>query len=95
MRRTTQTFLLAAILFGYAAYATEFIGQSLFKVEGETYSVLFDDAMISMTYARSLANGDGLVWYPGAERIEGYSNPLWSVFMAVFHLLPIPAARIS
>jgi len=95
MRRTTQTFLLATILFGYAAYATVFIRQSLFKVEGETYSVLFDDAMISMTYARSLANGDGIVWYPGAERIEGYSNPLWVVFMAVFHLLPIPQRMMS
>ena len=95
MRRTTQVFLLTAILFSYAAYATEFIRQSLFEVDGQTYSVLFDDAMISMTYARTFANGYGLVWYPGAERIEGYSNPMWVIFMAAFHLLPIPQRLMS
>jgi hypothetical protein len=41
---------------------------------------LIDDAGISLTYARNLANGDGLVSQPGVKPVEGYSNPLW-VFM--------------
>jgi hypothetical protein len=48
-----------------------------------------------MRYARNLANGAGLVWNPGGERIEGYTNPLWVVFMALFHLFPIPASKMS
>jgi len=95
MKKKVQTLLLGGILLAYAAYATIFIQQSLFTVDGETYAALFDDAMISMTYARNLANGDGLVWYPGAERIEGFSNPLWVGFMATFHLLPIPQRLMS
>jgi hypothetical protein len=55
---------------------------------------LDDDAMISMRYARNLANGSGLVWNPG-ERVEGYTNFLWALFMALVHLFPIPAAKTS
>jgi len=46
---------------------------------------LFDDAMISMTYARTLAEGHGLVWYPGAEPVEGFTNLLWTLWMAGLH----------
>ncbi len=48
--------------------------------------------MISMSYARTFAGGDGLVWFPGADRVEGYSNPLWVLVMAAVHLLHLPAA---
>lgn len=51
--------------------------------------------MISMTYARNLAHGYGLVWIPGGPRVEGYTNLLWVCYMALFHLLPIPAAKMS
>jgi len=48
--------------------------------------VLFDwyveDAAISFAYARNLADGQGLVPYPAAERIEGYSNPSWVFLLA-------------
>jgi arabinofuranosyltransferase len=43
--------------------------------------VLFDDAFISFRYARNLAQGEGLVFNPG-ERVEGYSNFLWTVMLA-------------
>jgi arabinofuranosyltransferase len=48
------------------------------------WSVRFvqDDAFISFRYARNLANGHGLVFNPG-ERVEGYTNFLWTLFMAV------------
>src|SRR3990172_1439759 len=83
------------ILVGYALYAGVYIFKTSFIAGGERYFVLFDDAMISMRYARNLAEGYGLVWNPGGERVEGYTNPLWVVFMAVFHLFPIPASKMS
>jgi hypothetical protein len=83
------------ILVGYAIYAGVYIFKTSFTAGGERYFVLFDDAMISMRYARNLAAGHGLVWNPGGERIEGYTNPLWVIFMAFFHLFPIPASKMS
>ena len=45
---------------------------------------LFDDAMISMTYAKTFVNTGELVWFPGADRVQGFSNPGWTL---VFILL--------
>ena len=47
-----------------------------------------------MRYARNLARGLGLVWNPG-ERIEGYTNFLWTLWMGVVHLFPVPDAVAS
>ena len=43
---------------------------------------------------RNLAHGVGLVWNPG-ERVEGYSNFLWTLYMSAVHLLPVPIPKIS
>lgn len=40
-----------------------------------------DDAFISFRYARNLINGHGLVFNVG-ERVEGYTNFLWTVMIA-------------
>lgn len=95
LKKLRAGWILGLILIAYALYAGVFIYQSMFQVEGAWYSALFDDSMISMTYARNLARGDGLVWYPGAERIEGFSNPLWVGLIALIHLLPIPQRLTS
>ena len=42
---------------------------------------LFDDAYISLRYARNLTEGHGLVWNLG-EPVEGYTNFLWTVLLA-------------
>lgn len=42
---------------------------------------LHDDAFISFRYARNLARGAGLVMNPG-ERVEGYTNFLWTLLAA-------------
>jgi hypothetical protein len=64
---------------------------------GERYSRIYyrsmvDDAMTSVQYAKQLALGNGVVFNVG-ERVEGYTNFLWVVFMApiygVCHLLGI------
>jgi hypothetical protein len=43
--------------------------------------IVYDDAYISFRYAQNLANGEGLVFNPG-ERVEGYTNFLWTVILA-------------
>ncbi|MHA6619264.1 hypothetical protein [Pseudonocardia sp. DLS-67] len=38
---------------------------------------IVDDAGITFAYARSIATGAGAVLQPGAEPVEGFSNPAW------------------
>ena len=95
MKKLTKNWLYVFILTLYAFYAGVFIYRSSFIIEDTRYFVLFDDAMISMRYARNLAEGHGLVWNPGETPVEGYTNPLWTIFMAFFHLFPIPTSKIS
>jgi hypothetical protein len=42
---------------------------------------LCDDAFISFRFADNLVRGHGLVWNPG-ERVEGYTDFLWTLLMA-------------
>ena len=42
-----------------------------------------DDAYISFVYARNWVEGHGLVFNPGAAPVEGYTNFLWTVLMAI------------
>jgi arabinofuranosyltransferase len=51
---------------------------------------LTDDAFISFRYARNLVEGHGLVYNPG-ERVEGYSNFLWTLWCALGLWMHIPA----
>jgi hypothetical protein len=53
-----------------------------------------DDAYISFRYARNLVEGHGLVYNPG-ERVEGYTNFLWTLLIAGGLLLGIGAELCS
>jgi len=76
------------ILIFFILYYTAYIYNSSFIcVDGKRYFCLFDDAMISMRYAYNLSNGDGLVWNVNGERVEGFTNLLWTLYMAVVSLL--------
>jgi hypothetical protein len=44
---------------------------------------IVDDAAITFAYARSLATGEGAVLQPGAEPVEGYSNPAWLAILVL------------
>jgi len=44
-------------------------------------SWLIDDAGISLAYARNLLRGEGLVAAAGSSRVEGFSNPLWTLLL--------------
>lgn len=63
-------------------------------IDGTRYFWLDDDQMVSLRYARHLADGLGPVWNIG-ERVEGYSNPLWVVIMAAVHRLPLADAHTA
>lgn len=65
--------------------------QAPIRQEGRFFGwVLDDDAMISMTYARNLVRGCGLVWQCGGEKVEGYTNLGWVLYMAFWHWVGIP-----
>jgi hypothetical protein len=56
-----------------------------------------DDAFISYRYARNLVEGHGLVFNVG-ERVEGYTNLLWTLWIAVgfvFHVDPETWSSVS
>ena len=54
---------------------------------GSRRFTLFDDAMISMDYGRTLAKTGQFVWFPGAPRVQGFTNPLWTLWMSFIHLI--------
>jgi hypothetical protein len=79
-----QFALLTAL---YICWAAIFVWRtSTIGVDGHRYFALFDDGMISMRYARHLAEGLGPVWNVG-QAVEGYSNPLWVAVMSLAVLL--------
>jgi arabinofuranosyltransferase len=53
-----------------------------------------DDAYISFRYARNLADGHGLVFQQG-DKVQGFTNPLWTVLLAIPHLLGRDPALFS
>ena len=44
---------------------------------------IVDDAGLTFAYVRSLATGAGPVLQPGADPVEGYSNPAWVAVLVV------------
>jgi len=56
---------------------------ALFIYSSLTYDFTQDDAYISFRYAANFLDGKGLVYNAG-ERVEGYTNFLWVMLMALF-----------
>jgi hypothetical protein len=81
--------VVAAALYGLL------IARTTFVTDGRRFSVLADDPMVSMRYARNLAHGEGLVWNPGQHPVEGYTNFLWTLVMAIPHALGLGDADTS
>jgi hypothetical protein len=54
---------------------------------GTTWAVA-DDVYITADFARTFVHGEGLRWYPGAPKVEGFTSPLWVVALAILHRLP-------
>lgn len=86
---------VAVVLAAAAAFYGVFIWRSSWVVDGRRRFTLFDDAMISMSYARTLADGHGLVWYPDAPAVEGFTNPLWVAVMAGLHAVGLSSSGVA
>lgn len=78
--------LVICVLVAQAVYASLLIYRSSALLPDQRWFALLDDPMISMRYARNLADGLGLVWNAG-ERVEGITNPGWAFIMALVHLV--------
>ncbi len=68
-RRLLLAILLALVPFALLAWRFDFVS---------------DDAYISFRYSRHLAAGHGLVFNLGRPPVEGFSNFLWTVYLALF-----------
>jgi arabinofuranosyltransferase len=86
---------LTVLLLAAGAFYAVFIVRTAFRVHGELYFTLIDDAMVSMRYAHHLAQGHGLVWNVGEAPVQGFTNPGWTLLMAAVHLLPLPLSKTS
>src|SRR5258708_2134663 len=84
---------LLALLGALAAWSGWFIFRTSFVAGGRRVFCLFDDAMISMTYARNLVEGFGLNWARRGAPVEGFTHPLWTALMVPVNLLPLPLDR--
>ncbi len=93
-RSHTARWLVPAAIASSLLYAW-YIARTGFEVDGHRGFSLFDDAMISMRYARNLAHGAGLRWNPGLPPVEGYTNFLWTLWMALLQLLPLSQRSVS
>ncbi|MFD5249352.1 hypothetical protein ACFWIW_32730 [Amycolatopsis sp. NPDC058340] len=70
------------------AFAAVVAGTVLIAVHASFYgNWMIDDAAITFAYSRNLADGFGPVLQPGVEPVEGFSNPLWMVLLALGKLL--------
>jgi hypothetical protein len=79
--------LSVALLF--ALWGLCYIYRTSTVVAGSRMFLLWDDGMISMRYARNLAEGHGLTWNPDGERVQGITNLGLTLVMALIHLLPV------
>ena len=86
---------LAVLLLLLTLWGGWFIYRTSFVVEGKRYFTLFDDSMISMTYARNLVEGHGLNWARWGEPVEGFTHPLWMLLMIPVNALPVALADRS
>lgn len=85
----TDTFRVARIaaLLPGLTVGLAMIWSSIITWGGQRYFTLVDDSLISMSYARTLAQTGELVWFPGADRVEGFTNPGYTLLMTLPHLL--------
>lgn len=70
-----------------AACAVGYVGHYLAYTVGQPFYI--EDAGITFAYARNFVQGDGFSTWAGGERVEGYSNALWTFLIAGFYALGV------
>ena len=83
---TKKTYIHFAIFLLLLALICAVVGV---RIDHRTYPLkdgkgkyLVEDAGISVVFAQYIASGEGIVYYPDGERVEGYSNSLWTFLVA-------------
>lgn len=66
-RKQYLTWAVVCLMGTYIAFRT-------LNAIAHAWPFITDDAFISLRYAQNLVDGHGLVFNPGGERVEGYSN---------------------
>ena len=56
---------------------------------------MLDDAFISFRYARNFAEGHGLVYNPGEDPVEGYTNFLWTFLLGLGAMADLDIVHLS
>jgi arabinofuranosyltransferase len=80
---STYLLLACCILLAHQAFYYRALG-----------SDAIDDAYISFRYAQNCLAGDGLVFNAG-ERVEGYTNFLWTIILALFMRLGLEPSPVA
>jgi arabinofuranosyltransferase len=83
LRGTCAAAVVLVLWSGWLIYRSSFV------VAGTRYFSLFDDAMISMVYAKNFVLGFGLNWARFGPPVEGFSHPLWTFAMIPVNALPL------
>ena len=79
LRNAVIFLALLGILFALASISLHLL---------DTDNIGVDDANIFFVYAKNLAEGNGLVYNTGGERVEGFSSLLWTLLLGVIYKLP-------
>jgi len=77
---------LVAALWMFVAWKT-FQGYHFVTRAGEIWGVA-DDVYITADFGRTMAEGGGPRWYPGAPKVEGFTSPVWTLVFAALHAVP-------
>lgn len=94
-RRHIQRLAAGSLFAAQVGWGLWFVWRTSFELGGVRVFCLFDDAMTSMTYARNLVEGYGLVWARYGGPVEGFTTPLWTSLMVPVHLLGLPLLKTS
>jgi hypothetical protein len=93
--RSRSSPALLAVLVLLSAWGGRFIWFTTVDVSGQRFFCLFDDAMISMAYARNFVEGFGLNWARKGAPVEGFTHPLWTFLMIPVNASGLPLALRS
>ena len=86
--------VIGCFLVLFLAQGIHYISRTSFVVSDQRVFSLWDDTMISMRYAKNFANGEGLVWNPDDDKVQGFTNLGLTVFMAALHFLPLSPEKM-
>ncbi len=94
---TTVAVLLLAVgsMIHQAGPMVRWDGWGFPRIDWRLWEWYSEYAATSFAYARNWVSGEGLVPFPGGERVEGYSNPLHVALLALFYTVGIDGVSSS